>query len=310
MRRLLLFLCAVAVASGPAKTRKERIVVPVWTAVNAENSTPQLDGNKLTAKLGGAPARVEAVRGPGDELMVLLVSDLTEELSLVETARQALVSTIRALPEETYVGLMRAQDGLTVLVDPTTDRAALADAVQTLPVSGNAGLLDTVETVARLADSILEKSRVRVAILYVTDSDVRNYREDFTNPVINYSDPRDMSRRFPEGLVREKISKVEGVLSALQAPLFVVHLNYRSERLNEAYQAGLIQLARTTGGSSIFCRSRPEIPEAIARIFHEIVSHYAVTLEVPDQPPKILQVEIESEGTPLNYRRSFLMDGK
>ena len=74
-------------------------------------------------------------------------------------------------------------------------------------MSGKAGLLTTVDVIGRIADSMLKKSPVRVAILYITDGDVRNYREDFTNPVINSSDFNDMSRRFPETLVQEKIAR-------------------------------------------------------------------------------------------------------
>jgi len=75
-----------------------------------------------------------------------------------------------------------------VLADPGTDRAAAVSAVRDLPVSGKAALLDCVETVTQLADSILAKTAVRVAVFYLTDSDPENYREDFTNPVINSSD--------------------------------------------------------------------------------------------------------------------------
>jgi hypothetical protein len=282
----------------------------VWTEQQEKSSGAELTAQDLSAEVEGAPARVRCVHGPDDDLLLLLVTDLAEDLSLVIPAKEALVSHIEQLSANTYVGLMQAQDGLKVLVDPTADREALAAAIEALPVSGNAGLLDTVETVARIADSILAKSDVRVAVLYVTDSDVRNYREDFINPVINRSDRGDLSRRFPEGLVREKISKLDGVLAALQSPLFVVHLDYRSDRLNDAYQAGLMQLADTTGGTSIFCRSNTEVPDAVARIFETITSHYSVGLQLSERPPKMFEVQLESDGRALNYRPRFLLDGR
>ena len=52
---------------------------------------------------------------------------------------------------------------------------------------------------------MVRKTYVRSAVLYITDSNIYNYREDYTNPVINYSDRGDLSRRFPEGLVREQV---------------------------------------------------------------------------------------------------------
>ncbi len=178
--------------------------------------------------------------------MLLLILDLSGDVGLAETAREALSKETEALPPNTWLGLMRAQDGLRVVLDPTADRAELARAIRDTPPGSYAGLLDSVQTVMELADDIPRKSAAPVAVLYVTDSDVRRYREDFTNPVINAGDPRDLSWRFPEDLVREKIRKLEVTLAPLQAPLFVVHLDYRSDRLNEAYQAGLKQLAATT----------------------------------------------------------------
>lgn len=296
-------------ASPPPRVRDE-IRVPVWGEAREGNSGAVLTENDLTAKLEGVPAHIREVLGPDDDLMLLLVTDLTEDLSSVAPAKEALISELRQMPSNTYTGLMRAQDGLKVLLDPTPDKEAVADAIDSLPVSGKAGFLDTVETVARIADAILTKTSVRVAVLCVTDSDVHNYREDFTNPVINYSDPHDLSRRFPEGLIREKISKLDGVLAGLQTPLFLVHLDYRSDRLNEAYQAGLMQLATTTGGTSIFCRSRAEIPAAIQRALQTIASHHSVGVELPDRPPKILQVQLESTGRSLSYRPRFLLQGR
>ena len=42
----------------------------------------------------------------------------------------------------------------------------------------------------------MRKSPVRVSVLYITDRNIYNYREDYTNPVINGSDPHDLSRVF------------------------------------------------------------------------------------------------------------------
>ena len=132
----------------------------------------------------------------------------------------------------------------------------LAALVKGVDETGKAGLLTTVESAAAIGDSLLARTNVRVAVLYVTDSNIYNYREDFTNPVINSSDSRDLSRRFPDQLIREKIQKLSDSLAASETPLFFVHLNYFSDRINEAYQRGLLQLAEETGGIGAFCRSR------------------------------------------------------
>jgi hypothetical protein len=287
--------------SAPPKLTQRQIRIPLWT--DGAGLAPA----DLTATLEGASSRVLAVKGPGDDLMILIVLDLVGDLSLVDAAKGSLVTAIGSLPGSATVGLLRAQDGLKVLLDPTGDRAALTRAITELPVSGHAGLLDTVETMGRLADSILARSSVRVAILYVTDGDVTNYREDFTNPVINSSDSHDLSRRFPESLILEKISKLDAGLSRQQAPLFIVHLRYRNDRLNEAYQNGLKQLAETTAGTALFCRSSAEIPDAIQKTLDQISSHYSVTLALPERASRNVQVQIESAGRAMSYRTRFVL---
>ena len=252
MKRVLLILMAALAVGAPPKQVPRQIKVPLW--VEGGQTTP-LTAKDFSARLQNTSARVTGVEGPDDDLIVLAVLDLTGDIAYVAPAKDAFVAALGKLPSHTWVGLMRAQDGLRVLVDPTPDRQKIAEAVNNMNVSGKAGVLDTVEIAEKIADSMLAKAAVRVAVFYLTDSDVHNYREDFTNPVINSSDSHDLSRRFPEVLVQEKISKLQAALAGRQAPLFIVHLRYFTDRLNEAYQNGLKQLAEVTGGTAAFCRS-------------------------------------------------------
>ncbi len=301
---LFLALCGRSSATPP-KPAGRILRIAAWAAAC---DGPALVAKDLRATLDGAPSRVLDVKGPDDDLLLVAVLDLAGDLSLAEPAKEALATEVGKLPPRAAAAVMRAQDGPKVLADPGADRAPAVAAVRDLPVSGKAGLLDTVETVAKLADAILAKNAVRVAVLYVTDSDVENYREDFTNPVINSSDPHDLSRRFPEALIQDKISKVAAVLAQGQAPLFVVHLRYRSDRLGEAYQNGLKQLADATGGSAIFCRSSEEIADAIHRAVALIASSYSVAVALPEHPPKIVQAQLDAEGRcTLTYRTRFVV---
>lgn len=298
--------------ASPAKERRGSFKVPLWVEPKAEEQDLDLGPEDLNARVQGRPARVLSVSRPGDNLMALVVFDLTGDLELGDKAKEALIGQIQQLPERSYVGLLRSQDGLKVLLDPTKDRAAVASAVREVPVSGKAALLESVETMEGIADTILSKASIRVAVFYVTDSDVGNYREDFTNPVINWSDSHDLSRRFPEQLIHEKIAKMEARLAGSQAPLFIVHLNYRSDRLNEAYQNGLKRLAEVTGGSALFCRSIAEIPDATGKIFATIDSHYSVSLEMPERAGKSVEVQLElatsagGDERNLSYRTHFV----
>jgi hypothetical protein len=265
------------------------------------------------ATLNGSAARILAVRSPADDLLLLVVLDLTQDLTQATLAKQALVAEIQTLPPKTTVAVLRAQDTLKVLADPTSDRAKASEAIQALPISGKAGLLDTVEFLERTGDAILRKTAVRVAILYVTDSDIQNYHENFANPVVNSSDTRDLSRKFPEALVQERITKLSARLSRQQTPLFVVHLVYRADRLNEAYQSGLTQLAETTAGACLFCHSNAVIADAIHKSLETILGHYSLTLALPPRAPKSVQVEITADppdgSRVLAYRGLLVLRG-
>jgi hypothetical protein len=295
---LLLFTALFSAAAGPPDPT---LALPVWFEGGAP---PARD--RITVRLnGGDPVRVARVLGPKDDLTILIVLDVTGDLALVEPARTALAGQIEALRPNELVAVLRSQDGLKVLADPSADRAAVNTAITGVPVGGYSGMLDTLEAAARVADAMLRKAAVRVAVFYVTDSVVSNYREDFTNPVINSSDARDMSRRFPEGLIRERVSKVEAGLSTLGAPVFFVHLAYHADRLGEAYQAGLLQLASSTGGDGVFCRSVAEVPEAVAKMMESIRGQSLVTVRAPaglGRRPATVQVESEAKITGFRSR--------
>lgn len=298
LRLIVLLLSLVApVAGGAPRDEDLRIRIPLWS----EGAAP-IDASQLRVQVDGRAAPILRLHGPDDPLMLLVVLDLVADLNEADLARDALIGALREAGPNVYVGLLRAQDGLRVLLDPTNDRDAIAQAILSFPVSGRPGLLETLETMSRLADSVLEKAPVRIAVYYITDSNIYSYREDFTNPVINWSDSGDLSRRFPEGLVRDRISKLTAKLSAAQAPLFITHVEYRTDRLNEAYQNGLMQIASVTGGQAVFCRSNAEIQPAIAGMVKTILSHYGVDLKVAARAAENVAIKIESQNGTVTHR--------
>jgi hypothetical protein len=307
VRWLPWLLCGVLAFAAAPRARVSQVRIPVWLDAPPGRD---LSARDFRATIDGADARILAVRCPDDDLIILLVLDLSSgDLTLVDPAKEALAGEIRKLPEKTYVGLLRAQDGLQVLLDPAPDRDAVAGAIGSQTLSGKTGLLATVDSIESIADSMLKKSAVRVAILYITDGDVRNYREDFTNPVINDSDSHDLSRRFPETLVQEKIAKLDAILAAQMAPLFIVDLNQHTDRLNQAYHNGLKQLAETTGGAAFFSRSTTEIPEAIRKSLEVVTSHYSLTLALPERVPARLQIKLTmpDSDSSLSYRTRIVL---
>jgi hypothetical protein len=295
----LALLATLAFTAEPNKPPRV-IRVPVLT-----NGEPLSAAGLKASVVNGGPATVVRVKSANDDLLLLTVLDLVGDLSRIDPARNALIEAVKALPPTTWVGVLKAQDGLQVLEDPTPDRGQFEKAVSALPMTGKAALLDSVEQAVALADGIAAKSPVRVALLYVTDSDVRNYREDFSNPVINSSDSRDLSRRFPEGLIREKISKITDKLAGFQTPVFIVHLTYSNERLDEAYQSGLLQISTTTGGSADFCRSLGDIPGAVSRMVASVQAHSQVSVQLPEKIRSVVSLALQTEDRPLTYRAHF-----
>lgn len=291
----ILVIASAATAASPT-TGPQAVSIPYWVTAGEASA-------KLSAKAAGAPVKVLRTRGTEHDMVLLVVLDLAGDLAQVDPARTALVEALGRLPANVYIGLMRAQDGLRVLVDPGPDRAKIGETIQSLNISGRAGLLDTVETASQIADSMLAKANVRTAILYVSDSTISNYREDYTNPVVNSGDSRDMSRRFPEGIVKEKLSQLSARLAPRQTPLFIVHLNYQNDRLNEAYQAGLLEIANASAGSAVFCRSVGEIPEAIGNTITTITALQSAEIQLGPTKAKLVDIELSAEGQTLRYRQ-------
>lgn len=290
-----------AIAFPLASFAADSLLVPVWAPVGSA-----LLAESITAHIGGEVTEVLRVQAPSDDLMLLVVLDLTDDLALVEQARTALLARIEKLPENHLVGVLSAQNGLRVLTEPTADHAKIAAAIRAQQVGGRAGLLETIEEAAQIGTKIMTKSGVRLAILYITDSDINNYREAFENPTVNRSDGGDVSRRM-DSLVRERMSRMAASLGKSQAPVFITHLNYRSDQLNVAYQTGLISLTAATGGNSIVARSNAEVPEYVNRSLDHVLGHYSVKLAVHNPALKKADVALESQAGALDYRSSYLL---
>ncbi len=301
MRALLLALLIPGLLSAADARRAPRTQL----RVAAPEQDPPLDRAAFKATLDGSPAKVLRVRGPKDDLVLLVVLDLTGDLTLIDSARPALIEKLTALPKNNWVAVLKSQDVLQVVQDPTPDREKTAAAIKEYAATGKAGLLTTVESASAVGDSLLNRSNVRVAVLYVTDSNIYNYREDFTNPVINSSDSQDLSRRFPDQLIREKMQKLSDGLAASETPLYFVHLNYFSDPINEAYQRGLLQLAEESGGAGVFCRSRGEIPEAVEKIVSAAATHWSVAVELRSVKSRTANVDLLNGDRDIPNRARF-----
>ncbi len=292
-----------------ARTQSPAVAIPARIEKSDCSDVP-----KFKSTLNGNPAPVRAQLGPSSDQIILVVFDLTGDLSRIEDARQAVIADISKLPPNAWVGVLRAQDGLHVLADPSPNRQKVIEAINSLSSSGTPGLLETVRPALSLADAMIRKSPVRVSVLYITDGSIYDYREDYTDPVINPSDKHDLSRRFRDVLINEKISKLERHIRSLEAPLFVIQLHYRQNSLDQAYQNGLETLASATGGEAAVCHSLSEIPQVISTMFTRIRTTWRLNLGVPARTHNHLQVGLSascgSGDLELSWRTHFQLKGE
>ncbi len=307
---LLLATILIFVGSTPsAQNRDEKaappalVKFPVW--VEQGSGTYWKEGKRQGFKVfvDNQETSLKSFQGPQNSTIVLVIFDTVADLARVDMARQALGAKIRKFERNYWVGLLRAQDGLSVLQEPTADRDAISDKIKQIQVSGRAGLLDTLEPAASLASGILQKAGIRICILYVTDSGIANYRADYLNPVINSSAPGALSRRFSDRAVQERLSRMADLVAPFRIPIFILHLEYRTDTLNLAYQSGLERIAAATGGATLICRTNDEIEPGLEKLLTQIKSSYFLGIEKPQaaKPSVKLRVEAsDAEGNPLD----------
>lgn len=287
----------------PARpVRIKQVPVPVWVG---NGPAEGISADSLQAKFGAIEAPIRGVRDAQTPLLLFVAIDFSADLILTESAKNALVESLQEAGPRVHAALLRIPEQPMVQLDPTTDREKFAEVLRTLPMSGRAGFFEMVDVVAGVTNPILMRHPVRVAVLYLTDSEIRNYRQDYTNPVINAADSRDLSRRFPDALIREKVNTLTNELLRSSVPIFVVHLNYRNDPLNEAYQTGIKRLAEATGGRSVFCRSIAEIPVAIGDIVNAIQAMGMVEVAVPDGVSGSVTLTLQHAEKPLVFRTLF-----
>jgi hypothetical protein len=305
----LILLTVAGAATARAQKKGPAFSIPAWLEKSNCSDAP-----RFKSTLNGKPVPVRAELGPGSDQVILLVLDLTGDLSRIDSAKAAMIASISKLPPNAWVGVLRAQDGLHVLADPTPNRQKVIDIIQSLTSSGTPGLLETVRATLSLADAMIRKSPVRISVIYITDGSIYHYREDYTDPVINPSDRHDLSRRFRDVLINEKISKLERHIGSLEAPLFVVQLHYRQNRLDLAYQNGLETLTGTTGGEAAMCHSLSEIPQVVSTMFDRIRTTWRLNLAAPPKTQRHLQVGLSascgSQEIQVAWRTHFQLKGE
>ena len=298
---LLLSLLGAAAPRSSAELK-----TPVWIQDASGGSASITDTEKFHAWIGGKPARVQSVHPPDGNLILLVVMDVVNDMVRVDAARTALIQAFEKFKSSQFVALLRAQDGLQVLVEPTSDRESVKDSLLNLPVSGFPGLLESIEDAAAIGDKMLRASDVRVAVLYITDGSIYEYRGDYTNPVINPSDGGDLSRRFRDRLIQERMKRTMGAVISSWTPLFFLHLESRRDQLNMVYQNGLTQFAGLTAGDALFCESLSQVPAYLDQLIDKVRGFHLLSIETPPELGGRVRLRLEVDGySEIQYREQF-----
>lgn len=277
-------------------SNKNFLKIPVW--VEQEENTFWKEGKLRSFKvfLDGKETSIKSFQAPNSSSIILIVFDTVSDLARVDDARIALQEQFKELSSQYWIGLLKVQDGLSVLQEPTPDRGLLNEKIQEIQVNGKAGLLDSLELISQMATAIMQKAAVRLSVLYVTDSGVGNYRADYMNPVINSSDSGDLSRRFSDRAIQERMSRLSQDLNQYTIPLYFLHLNHRGDTLNLAYQSGLESLAVRSGGQAVFCRTRDEISSALNSLMSRLLAGYILAVDHPNTKRNVVKVQIEAKS--------------
>ena len=303
--RLLPALAASCLLCG-SLSASSALRVAAWPEPDAELDEELLTADQFHAWLEGRPVAVISARGPGQPLVLLVVIDWIGDLNRIDRAKEVLVDRFRRLDPTWRVALLRAQDGLDVLQEPTADGALLTEKLAEAQTTGFAGLLDAIEPSARIAHRTLEEADVRAAVLFITDGSIRQYRNDYTAPVVNPSDRRDLSRRFGNAIIQEKIAALSDAVAGFAAPLYFVHLEERQLPDDQAYQNGLAEIAQQAGGEARFVRGVADVDAALRTVLDRVAQTYAVTLRTPANLRGSAKIRIEADsGQKLAHRESF-----
>ena len=160
MVRRAALLMAIALLTQAATNVKPPAQLKVLILAPPNATLRSVDDVQATVLGSTAPAEIVRLATPDQDLILMLVLDLAGDVSMAHRAKDALAVEMEQLPSTVHVALLRAQDDLRVILDPTRDREAVQTAIRSTPVSGRAALLNTVETAATLGDAVLAKSDV------------------------------------------------------------------------------------------------------------------------------------------------------
>jgi hypothetical protein len=198
------FLLAMSTGAAQAPRVYKIPVCPIAGDGKPMTNPPGVD---FTVSQGDQVLRRTHYWGPESPLLIVLALDTTGDLTWINTLRTGLEAFVRHLPANIQVMVVTINDGIKVVQNNTADPDALARAVQQYDITGRPGFLENVVSLEEKSDRILERYPLRVATLYVTDSDLYGYR-----------------RRFSPSDFTTEVERIKSQLWKFSAPLYVLRL--------------------------------------------------------------------------------------
>jgi len=288
----LFFSHTLNLASKKVTNDSASFSLPVWIQTSGSHFPRDLSVNEFQINQGNVRVEPTSLRGPDSPTLLFVALDTVGDVANITEARTAVIHEIGELGSQYWVGLISANEQITVIQEPTPSRDLFSQKIGQLSQIGKAGLLDTLLPVADLASSVLLKSDVRVAVIFITDSDIGNYKTDYLNAPVNASDSRDLSRRFAGRALQEKITRLTKAISRFHAPIIVVHIAPGEDPLNRAYQNGLKQLAEIGGGKCLLSKSIGDISSTIHEAFEWARSFYLLGFRLTAAKGHYADIEI------------------
>jgi len=292
---LILASCRPALCGKVKPANKPRTVqfkLPIWPGGPSEGAEARMSASDLKITVGKSPVTVSALKGPESPALLFVALDTVGDIANVNEARKTVVEEIKALGSQFWAGLISAQEQMQVLQEPTANRSLLQQKIEELTQIGKAGLLESIQPIADLATGVLLNSEVRVAVIFITDSDIGNYRADYLNPPVNASDSRDLSRRFAGRALQEKISRMTAAMARTQVPVFIVHIDPGLDPLNRSYHNGLKQLAEGTGGQCFLSKTSGDIPLTVHEAFRWAKSFYLAEFSLNSEKGGYTRIQV------------------
>ena len=284
-----------AVCGKGKPTKKQRTAqfkLPIWLGAPDEGTEATLAASELKIIADKYPVTVSSLKGPDSPALLFVAFDTVGDIANINQARKTLIEEMKALSSQFWVGLISAQEHMEVMQEPTSDQSLLEQKIEELTQIGKAGLLESIQPISDLATGVLLNSEVRVAIIFITDSDIGNYRADYLNPPVNASDSRDLSRRFAGRALQEKISRMATLMARTQVPVFIVHIDPGLDPLNRSYHNGLKQLAEGTGGQCFLSKTAGDIPLNIHEAFQWARSFYLTEFTLQSEKSGYLRIQV------------------